>query len=252
MRGLIADLLDQGRIETGTLSVSPEPAELAGLVDQARSTLLSSGSGHVLDIDLPENLPRVMADPGRIVQVLNNLLSNAARHSPRSSPIRDRAAARDGLHVAISVSDRGPGRAAGPAAAPVPQARRRGRRRGGSAGSAAPAWGCRYARDWWRRTAAASGRRAPGRGQGTRFTFTLPAADRAAAAADAVPRRSSPAPQGGRADAHPRGRRRPGDPALRAGRPRRGGLLRPGRDRRPPKSCPRSSARTSPGWSCWT
>ena len=38
MRGLIVDLLDQGRIETGTLSVSLEPAEVAGLVDQARST----------------------------------------------------------------------------------------------------------------------------------------------------------------------------------------------------------------------
>ena len=38
MRGLIADLLDQGRIETGTLSVSPEPVEVAVLVDQARNT----------------------------------------------------------------------------------------------------------------------------------------------------------------------------------------------------------------------
>ena len=45
MRGLIADLLDQGRIETGTLSVSLEAAEVAGLVDQARSTFLTRGGG---------------------------------------------------------------------------------------------------------------------------------------------------------------------------------------------------------------
>ena len=38
MRGLINDLLDAGRIEAGTLSITPEPAEVAGLVDQARST----------------------------------------------------------------------------------------------------------------------------------------------------------------------------------------------------------------------
>ena len=38
MLGLIGDLLDQGRIETGTLSVSLEPAEVAGLMAQARST----------------------------------------------------------------------------------------------------------------------------------------------------------------------------------------------------------------------
>ena len=36
MRGLISDLLDAGRIETGTLSVTPEPVAVAGLVDQAR------------------------------------------------------------------------------------------------------------------------------------------------------------------------------------------------------------------------
>ena len=87
MRGLIADLLDQGRIEAGTLSVSPEPAALAGLVEQARSTFLSGGGRHALRIDLPADRPRVMADAERIVQVLNNLFSNAARHSPESSPI---------------------------------------------------------------------------------------------------------------------------------------------------------------------
>ena len=108
MRGLIADLLDQGRIETGTLSVAFEMAEVAGLVEQARSTFLSGGGRHALRIDLPDDLPWVMADRARIVQVLNNLISNAARHSPESSPIRV-AAERDGVHVAISVSDEGRG-----------------------------------------------------------------------------------------------------------------------------------------------
>ena len=108
MRGLLADLLDQGRIETGTVSVACEPAEVARLVEQARSTFQGSGGTHVLSIDLPDDLPRVMADPGRIVQVLNNLFSNASRHSPESSPIRV-AAERNGVHVAISVSDEGGG-----------------------------------------------------------------------------------------------------------------------------------------------
>ena len=108
MRGLIGDLLDQGRIETGTLPVSPEPAEVAGLLDHARNTFFGGSGRHALRIDLPEDLPRVMADRQRILQVLNNLFSNAARHAPESSPIRV-AAARDGVHVAISVADEGPG-----------------------------------------------------------------------------------------------------------------------------------------------
>ena len=108
MRGLIGDLLDHGRIVTGTLSVSAEPVEVAALVDRARNTFASSNGTRVLRIDLPEDLPRVMADRARIEQVINNLLSNAARHSPASTPIRV-SAARDGVHVAISVTDQGRG-----------------------------------------------------------------------------------------------------------------------------------------------
>ena len=106
MRHLIADLLDQGHIAAGTLSVSVERAEVAGLIDQARSTFNFAGAGRALTVDLPEDLPDVLADPRRIVQVLNNLLSNAALRSPDSSPIAV-AASLDDDHVAISVTDRG-------------------------------------------------------------------------------------------------------------------------------------------------
>ena len=108
MQGLIGNLLDAGRIEAGTLSVAPEPSEVAVLVDLARSTFLNGGARHAVAIDLPAELPWVMADRQRIVQVLTNLLTNAARNSPESSPIRVEAA-RDGAHVAVSVSDEGRG-----------------------------------------------------------------------------------------------------------------------------------------------
>ena len=108
MDSLIGDLLDAGRIDAGTLSVAPEPSEVAALVDQARGTFISGGGRHTVRIDLPPDLPRVMADRQRLVQVLNNLLANAARHSPESAPIRV-AAAREGPQVAVSVSDEGRG-----------------------------------------------------------------------------------------------------------------------------------------------
>ena len=108
MIGLIADLLDAGRIETGTLSVSPEPSEVGALVDQARNAFLSGGARHAVLIDLPPSLPPVLADRQRIVQVLNNLLANAAHHCPDTAPIRI-AAERDGVHVAVSVADEGRG-----------------------------------------------------------------------------------------------------------------------------------------------
>ena len=106
MRGLIGDLLDVGRIDSGTLSVSPVPMDVAALVERARNTFLSGGGRHGVLIDLPPDLPRAMADRRRIVQVLNNLFSNAARHAPESSPIRV-TAVRAGVDVAISVADEG-------------------------------------------------------------------------------------------------------------------------------------------------
>ena len=106
--GLIGDLLDAGRIATGTLPVAPERADVAALVDRARTTFLSGGGRHAVLIDLPQDLPPAMADGRRIVQVLDNLFANAAHHAPETSPIRV-AAAREGVHVAVSVTDQGEG-----------------------------------------------------------------------------------------------------------------------------------------------
>ena len=108
MNALVADLLDVARIETGTLPVSPEPADVAMLLDRARSGFSNSGGKNNLDIDVEPDLPLVMADRRRIVQVLGNLLSNAARNSPESSVIRV-SAVRDGVYVAVSVADEGRG-----------------------------------------------------------------------------------------------------------------------------------------------
>ncbi|MYC07793.1 MAG: response regulator [Chloroflexi bacterium] len=108
MNEMVSDLLDVARIETGTLPVSPEPAEVAALVDRARSVFSSGGGGNPLEIDVEPDLPLVLADRRRIVQVLVNLLTNAARHSPPGSVIRVSASRRD-VHVAVVVSDEGRG-----------------------------------------------------------------------------------------------------------------------------------------------
>ena len=183
MDRLIRDLLDVGRIDTGTLSVDPEPAEVAVLVDQARNTFQSGGFRHVLHIDLPEDLPAVMADERRIVQVLNNLFSNAARNSPESAPIRI-AAVHDGAEVAISVSDEG----RGVAPERLPQLFRK---HAAVGGEGARGQGAGLGLAICKGLVEAHGGRiraeSPGPGQGTRFTFTLPVADEAGGAA---PRRA--------------------------------------------------------------
>ena len=175
MDSLIRDLLDAGRIEAGMLSVAPAPSKVTDLLDRARTTFLSGGCRHRVVIDLPPDLPRVMADQERILQVLNNLFSNAARHSPESSTIRVKAA-REGVHLAIAVSDEGHGISPDELAKLFRKYVRDGEHGvGGGLGLAickglVEAHGGRIRAE------------SDGPGQGARFTFTLPVAD----AADAV------------------------------------------------------------------
>ena len=175
MDRLIRDLLDAGRIETGTLSVVPELADVSTLVDHARLMFLSGGSRHVLKIDLAPDLPRVMADEQRIAQVLNNLFSYAAGNSPPSSHIRV-TALREGTELAISVTDE----SAGVAADRLPHLFRIHAAAGGAGG--ANGRGLDLGLAICKGLVEAHGGRiradslAPGRG--TRITFTLPAVER--------------------------------------------------------------------------
>ena len=192
MRYLIGDLLDVARIDTGTLPVSPAPADSAEMVDEAKNRFLSGGGRDNIQIDLPLDLPPVMADRRRIIQVVNNLLSNADRYSPEGSLIRVTAAFQ-GLNVAISVADRG----RGVSADVLPHlfrkfARIDGDDRGSSiAGSGLGLAICKGLVE------AHGGRiwaESDGPGLGARFTFTLPTVEAAGYVSPAVPAQPSTRP----------------------------------------------------------
>ncbi len=185
MNGLIGDLLDVARIETGTLPVNPEPVDLRMLVDRARSTFQSAGGRSALELDIAPHLPLVAADRPRVAQVITNLLTNAARHSPESSPITV-SAVRTGAQVEVSVIDEGRG---------IPDERlaslfgKYGALQDeDSAGDAGLGLAiCRgiveaHGGRIWAESA--------GRGMGARFTFTLPVADETAAERSERPRPS--------------------------------------------------------------
>ena len=180
MLDLISDLLDMARIEAGTLSVAPQPSDAAVLVDEARNLFLNAGGTHNIRIDLAPDLPRVMADRRRVVQVLGNLLSNAARHSPQSSTIAV-SAAPEGVHTAVCVADDG----AGVPAERLPHLFKKFSRTGGEdRGSGIEAAGLGLA--ICKGIVEAHGGRiraeSEGPGLGTQFTFTIPAVQDAAIA----------------------------------------------------------------------
>ena len=181
---LISDLLDVARISAGALSVVLEPTDATALVDQARTTFLSGGGRHPIHLDLPLDLPRVLADPRRIVQVLGNLLTNAARHSPVASTIRV-TASHDDLHLAFAVADEG----VGVAAERLPRLFHKFSRFADADGGG-PIEDSGLGLAICQGIVEAHGGRiwaeSDGPGQGTTFTFTLPVV--AAAAADPPPR----------------------------------------------------------------
>ena len=172
MNDLVSDLLDVARIETGTLPISLEPVDVATLVERARAVFLAGGGRDNLAIDIAPELPLVMADRRRIVQVIGNLLTNAARRSPESSAIKV-SAAPEGGSVALSIADQGsdapedgPSRSFGKFS--IPAGERDGR-------------GDSLALSICKGIVEAHGGRISvendGPGLGARFTFTIPAAD---------------------------------------------------------------------------
>ncbi len=183
MSRLITDLLDAARIDAGTIRVLPVPSNLLSIVDEARKIFTSAGGRNDIRIDLPLDLPSVLADHGRVVQVLENLLSNASRHSPQDSTIRV-SAARDGPNVVLSVADGGDGLAEDQLA----QVFRKFTRIGAAAsdGTAGSGLGLTISKGIVEAQGGRIWAESDGPGLGARFMFTLPVVDDAGQPASAI------------------------------------------------------------------
>ena len=98
MRNMINDLVDMTQIEAGTLTVDPEPTEVADLLVLAREVHLQEGPPNSRDVRLqfPDGLPRVMADKMRIHQVLDMLLTRLSASPSESTLARISASSSEG------------------------------------------------------------------------------------------------------------------------------------------------------------
>ena len=112
MRAMVERLLLLARADAGELKAAVEAVDVADLLheSQSRWLRLAQSRGVRLRLEAPD-LGRVLADPALTGRVLDNLLDNAVRHSPRGSEVR-LAAERRGAEWAMTVADAGPGIAA--------------------------------------------------------------------------------------------------------------------------------------------
>jgi two-component system sensor histidine kinase KdpD len=105
---LVGNLLDMSRLEGGAVQVRPELCDLQDLVGAALERHAPALAQHRIELDVPDSLPLVPVDFVLMLQVLVNLIDNAAKYSPPQTPITIQALRRE-QSVEITVADRGRG-----------------------------------------------------------------------------------------------------------------------------------------------
>jgi signal transduction histidine kinase len=109
MLNLLDDLLDVSHIESGKFTLNPVPLALGTFLEEVvqRHNSLAEGKGSAVRLESAA-AGEAMADPLRLRQVMDNLISNAVKYSPPGSVTRVRAGLENG-DWRVEVQDQGPG-----------------------------------------------------------------------------------------------------------------------------------------------
>jgi len=108
---LINDVLDLAKVEAGKMEFSPEPVQLGKLVSEVRDvvrTLIAKRRVKLVAEIAPE-VGNIIADPGKLKQVLYNYLSNALKFCHEGGEVTVRARPEGPAHFRLEVEDRGIG-----------------------------------------------------------------------------------------------------------------------------------------------
>jgi two-component system sensor histidine kinase KdpD len=105
---IVANLLDITTLESGSVRLNRQPYFVQEIVGAALMRAEPVLDGHILSTQAADDLPMALVDGALIEQVLQNLLENAAYHTPSGSAITVSAAIKDG-DILICVGDDGPG-----------------------------------------------------------------------------------------------------------------------------------------------
>ncbi|MHB8990918.1 MAG: ATP-binding protein [Chloroflexota bacterium] len=108
MNGMITDLAESAQLEAGQVRLKPVPIDLPSFVIQLKDRLAGAAEAHRIWVELPEELPLVLADPDKLERILRNLLTNAIKYSEPGSPVTVTMTLR-GAEVVTAVTDHGQG-----------------------------------------------------------------------------------------------------------------------------------------------
>ena len=105
---LITEMLDLDRMEAGRLVMRSEPVDMNQVVSEAVARARVSTTRHALRLDLDPGRPEVTGNPDRLAQVMTNLLVNSIKYSPDGGEIQVTTRLKDGV-LEVSVKDHGIG-----------------------------------------------------------------------------------------------------------------------------------------------
>lgn len=107
---LINDLLDLSRLEAGRMRLETNPSSIEKIIDECVETFITWANTKSIKIEkrIQKNLPLVNIDPIRINQVLNNLIGNAIKFTPKNGRIIVEASLYP-KEIRVSVADTGIG-----------------------------------------------------------------------------------------------------------------------------------------------
>jgi two-component system sensor histidine kinase KdpD len=105
LNAVVGNLLDASRLEAGALAVDPRPVGLDEIV--ARALIGLGEQADRVRVDVPEDLPLVVADPGLLERIVVNLVDNALRHGGGGTV--EVSATAGGRSAKLAVVDHGPG-----------------------------------------------------------------------------------------------------------------------------------------------
>jgi two-component system phosphate regulon sensor histidine kinase PhoR len=112
MLRIIEDLMSLSRIEADRFLAPDETVSIADVVETAiaNAAQIRGGGQRDISVDLEPNLPGVQGDCGQLVQLLDNLVSNAVRYGcDRPDSGIEVTAQQDGRWIVLTVTDHGPG-----------------------------------------------------------------------------------------------------------------------------------------------
>ncbi|KYF47832.1 PAS domain-containing sensor histidine kinase [Sorangium cellulosum] len=103
LRRMIDDLLDASRIEARQLTLDSCPVNLRAHLREILERSAGATEGHAVRLEVQGDVPAVRADPGRLEQIVTNLLSNAARYGdPGRDIVVTVRAGEDAAHIAVT------------------------------------------------------------------------------------------------------------------------------------------------------